>query len=189
MAGRGPAPKGSRARDRDTPKFETLEDTGVLYGTDLPEGVLPADESWHPQTVRWWNAIRKFPLLKDEPDIGWQFLIDTALMHHTMWTKGKWEFAAEIRLRVAKYGATPEDRMRLKITVEKPDADTEPELEAPPRTGRGSTIDAWRTYAAAVGATVAKKATKADIIAAVDALAQNGATVTSLDARRERLTS
>ena len=120
MAGHGPAPKGERARDRDTPDFAELPDTGELYGKPLPEGVLPDGESWHPQTVEWWTAMRGFPLLADEPEVGWQFLIDTALMHHVMWTKGRWEVAAELRLRAAKYGATPEDRMRLKIKVIRP---------------------------------------------------------------------
>lgn len=119
MAGRGPAGKEVRSRDRDTPVFDQLSDSGELYGPDLPD-VFPEGESWHPQTVAWWDAIRRFPLLKDEPDIGWQFLIDTALMHHTMWTKGRWEFSSEVRLRIAKYGATPEDRMRLKIKIQPP---------------------------------------------------------------------
>jgi hypothetical protein len=37
-------------------------------------------------------------------------------MHHAMWSKGQWTLAAEVRLRVAKFGATPEDRARLRIT-------------------------------------------------------------------------
>ena len=118
MAGRGPAPKGDRSRGRGTPN--ELAVTGKLFGRPLPKGVLPDGESWHPMTMRWWMALRRFPLLEHEPEIGWQFLLDTALMHHTMWTKGRWEFAAEIRLRVAKYGATPEDRMRLKIAIAAP---------------------------------------------------------------------
>ena len=120
MAGRGPAPKGQRARDRDTPEFESLEATGERYGKPLPEGALPDGESWHPQTVALWESLRQSPLLANEPELGWQFLIDTALMHHTMWTKGRWEFASEVRLRVAKFGATPEDRMRLKIKIDGP---------------------------------------------------------------------
>ena len=47
----------------------------------------------------------------------WDFLIDTALMHHTMWSKGKWEFASEVRLRGAKLGATKDDRKRLGVDV------------------------------------------------------------------------
>jgi len=45
----------------------------------------------------------------------WSFLLDTALMHHAMWSKGQWTLAAEVRLRVAKFGATPEDRARLRM--------------------------------------------------------------------------
>lgn len=124
MPGRGAAPSGRRVRARDEAalqaSFDTLEDTGDLAGSPLPEGVLPDGEAWHPQTLALWDALRRFPTLADEPDLGWQFLIDTALMHHTMWTKGRWEFASEVRLRVAKYGATPEDRLRLKVKVEKP---------------------------------------------------------------------
>mgnify|MGYP007024625023 FL=1 len=36
-------------------------------------------------------------------------------MHTAMWAKGQWTLAAEVRLRVAKYGATPEDRARLRM--------------------------------------------------------------------------
>lgn len=114
MAGRGPAPKGTRSRDRDTPDFEELEAPAPdkLFGPELPEGI-----EWHVQTRALWDALRRSPLLEHEPDLGWQFLIDTALMHHEMWTRGKWEFASEVRLRVAKFGATPEDRMRLKVKI------------------------------------------------------------------------
>lgn len=48
-------------------------------------------------------------------ETDWSFLLDTALMHHAMWSKGQWTLAAEVRLRVAKYGATPEDRARLRM--------------------------------------------------------------------------
>ena len=124
MAGRGPAGKAQHTRPRNDPNFTNLVADGTLHGSPLPNNVLPIEdgvrEKWHPQTLRWWKSIRSFPMLADEPDLGWQFLIDTALMHHTMWKKGKWEFAAELRLRMAKYGATPEDRMRLKISVSNP---------------------------------------------------------------------
>lgn len=119
MAGRGPAPKGTRARKRDTPEPEVMVSGDELYGEPLP-AALPDGEAWHPQTLALWDSLRRSPLLANEPELGWQFLIDTALMHHTMWTKGKWEFASEVRLRVAKFGATPEDRMRLKVKIETP---------------------------------------------------------------------
>jgi hypothetical protein len=124
MAGRGPAPQSQRIRPNDTARREAemtvLEETGELYGDPLPKGVLPDGADWHPQTEALWSSLRGMPLLKDEPPLGWQYLLDTALMHHTMWSKGRWEFASEVRLRLAAFGATPADRMRLKIKVKTP---------------------------------------------------------------------
>lgn len=125
MAGRGQAPKATRARARDTKAREAetvvVVDEGRLHGAPLPDGVLPDGQQWHPQTLALWDALRSNPLLADEPDLGWQFLVDTALMHHAMWSRGRWEFASEVRLRVAKYGATPEDRLRLKVKITTPE--------------------------------------------------------------------
>jgi hypothetical protein len=78
------------------------------------------NESWHQRTVAWWDTWRRSAQARTFVGTDWDFLIDTALMHHTMWSKGRWEFAAELRLRAAKFGATPEDRARLKIEVMEP---------------------------------------------------------------------
>ncbi|MCQ6554804.1 hypothetical protein NPS70_16585 [Streptomyces sp. C10-9-1] len=71
-------------------------------------------------TQLWWNSWRTSAQAQTFTDTDWLFLIDTALMHHTMWAKGRWEFASEVRLRAAKFGATPEDRARLKLKVDDP---------------------------------------------------------------------
>lgn len=118
MAGHGPAPKGRRARARDEAKLRSVAADGQLRGPDLPE--LPEDEQWHERTLDWWEVWRSSPQSQEFIDTDWSFLVDTALMHHTMWSKGRWEFAAELRLRAAKFGATPEDRLRLKLSVETP---------------------------------------------------------------------
>lgn len=120
MAGKGPAPTGNAIRRNKGPEKTLLVSDGKLRGMDLPE--LPGDEQWHPMTVKWWEAWRRSPQamrMLSEPD--WYFLLDTALMHHTMWSKGRWEFAGEVRLRVQKFGATPEDRLRLRQEIEVPD--------------------------------------------------------------------
>lgn len=93
---------------------------GRTRGPALPAGVLPDGEDWHPQTKTWWANWRKAPQAAAFHPTDWDFLLDTALMHHTMWTKGRWEFASELRLRVAKFGATLEDRARLRLEVETP---------------------------------------------------------------------
>jgi len=122
MAGRGPAPKDptKRRRRNHTEPETVIVNDGELRGPDLPEGVLPGDEEWHPMTVNWWRTWRVSPMAVNFLDTDWAFLLDAALMHHTAWTKGKWEYLSEVRMRSSKFGATPEDRARLKLKVDDP---------------------------------------------------------------------
>lgn len=123
MGGRGQAPKDPEKRVRrnaDQVPTSELTDDDELRGPELPDDVL-GDESWHPQTLRWWNTWRTCPQAQTFLQTDWDFLLDTALMHHAMWSKGRWEFASELRLRAAKFGATPEDRQRLRMKVTDPD--------------------------------------------------------------------
>jgi hypothetical protein len=112
MAGHGPAPKpaGRRVRRNADPV-----PSQALKLVRVPAPELPEDVEWHPQTVAWWSMWSGSELAKDFTATDWSFLLDTALMHHAMWSKGQWTLAAEVRLRVAKFGATPEDRARLRI--------------------------------------------------------------------------
>ena len=116
--GQGPAPKPEdrRARRTQTAKQAALPIRTIEHTPAEPPALpdLP-DIEWHPQTLRWWSNWINTPLSADFGDTDWDFLLDTALMHNAMWTKGRWELAAEVRLRVAKFGATPEDRARLRI--------------------------------------------------------------------------
>ncbi|WP_030962701.1 hypothetical protein [Streptomyces sp. NRRL S-378] len=128
MAGRGPAPKDpAKRRRRNATEPETvIVPDDEMRGPELPEGVLGVDEEtgeflpWHPMTQLWWDSWRTSAQAQTFVMTDWLFLIDTALMHHTMWAKGRWEFASEVRLRAAKFGATPEDRARLKLKVDDP---------------------------------------------------------------------
>jgi hypothetical protein len=109
-----------RRRNIDQTPRTTVTRDGRTRGPALPAGVLPDGEDWHAQTKTWWSNWRKAPQAAAFHPTDWDFLLDTALMHHTMWTKGRWEFASELRLRVAKFGATLEDRARLRLEVEAP---------------------------------------------------------------------
>lgn len=124
MAGRGMAGSGQRQRSRDESavkaQYIDVVPDGELRGFDLPEGVLPDNEPWHVMTVQWWNTWRESPQAQQMLATDWQELLATALLHHIMWSKGRWEFASEVRLRAAKFGATPEDRQRLKMNVKLP---------------------------------------------------------------------
>ena len=138
MAGNGPPPKETRARDRDNGVRDIIKSDGRIGGFPLPEDVLPflpdneqdpeyydkQREEWHPQTVRWWNNWRESPQAsKMLTAVDWDYLLDTALLHHQMWMSGgkNSERAAEIRMRVATFGATYADRLRLRLEVEAPE--------------------------------------------------------------------
>lgn len=129
MAGRGPAPKpeGERVRRNLDRAPQTIADAdGELRGPDLPDG------PWPPATRRWWETWRRSAQAQAFCDTDWEFLLETALLHAMFW-KGKLEVAGELRLRVAKFGATPEDRMRLRLNIGTPKA---PDPERKP-TGAG----------------------------------------------------
>ena len=119
MAGRGPAPKGKRARDRDTPEFETVRAPASSFHP-LPNDLLKEGDEWHPATLRWWETWAVSPLAKDLPAVDWCELEACAVLHHEFMKKRTFTLASELRLRVAKFGATPEDRMRLKVKIETP---------------------------------------------------------------------
>lgn len=111
MAGMGPAPKANGRRARRNK--DTIETTVVRFEpAEQPE--LPGDVPWPEATVRWWKMWADSPLSENFGVTDWDFLQDTALLHAQYWT-GDTSKAAEIRLRVAKFGATPEDRARLRI--------------------------------------------------------------------------
>lgn len=118
MAGRGPAPKKGHQRERDTARrtatqFEMVEDDEVR-GPDLPGGI-----DWPVVTLTWWNTWRNSSQAASFTETDWDFLVDTALLHARFW-KGDEKVAGELRLRVAKFGATPEDRARLRMQVGEP---------------------------------------------------------------------
>lgn len=70
--------------------------------------------TWPTMTRRWWKMWGESPLSAEYTETDWSFLLDTAYLHARYW-KGDVRVAAELRLRVAKFGATPEDRARLRI--------------------------------------------------------------------------
>ncbi|UAJ81586.1 hypothetical protein IT072_13760 [Leifsonia sp. ZF2019] len=69
---------------------------------------------WPERTRQWWSMWASSPLSTEFTETDWSELMDTALIHAKFWT-GNTSVANELRLRVAKFGATPEDRARLKI--------------------------------------------------------------------------
>jgi hypothetical protein len=118
MAGRGPAPKDPdkrRRRNADPVPASTLLEDDEVRGPELPGGI-----EWPVVTLAWWTTWRNSPQAATFTDTDWDFLVDTALLHARFW-KGDEKVAGELRLRVAKFGATPEDRARLRMQVGEPD--------------------------------------------------------------------
>ncbi len=115
MPGRGPAPKAVRSRPNDTARRQVemtkVVQDGALRGPDLPEN------DWHPRTFAWWDTWRRSPQAQQFTATDWDFLLDTALLHSRLWN-GEASAAAELRIRAAKFGATPEDRLRLKVQID-----------------------------------------------------------------------
>ena len=120
MPGRGPAPKDPSRRARrnaDQIPGRVITLAASQGPHELPVDLLPEGEEWHPATLRWWGRWVGSPLASDLPEVDWSELEATAVLHHEFMRKRTFTLASELRLRMAKYGATPEDRARLRITV------------------------------------------------------------------------
>lgn len=117
MAGRGRAPKDpdTLRRRNATEPLTVVEADGEPHGPALPDETF----DWPDATALWWETWRRSPQAKMFTDTDWSFLLDTAVLHAAFWD-GDRTVAAELRLRAAKFGATPEDRARLKLSVGEP---------------------------------------------------------------------
>jgi len=111
VAGKGFAPRGDKG-------FR------VITAAPVAQPVLPTIEveqdgaltefRWPARTREWWRMWAESPLAVDFTSTDWSELLDTAYLHARFWM-GNMSMASELRLRVAKFGATPEDRARLRI--------------------------------------------------------------------------
>lgn len=124
MGGRGPAPKppGVAARGSRGHRLRVLTIEPVRQPR-LPQLRLANADgklvrvAWPAQTRAWWKRWGDSPLSDEFGDTDWGFLLDTAVLHAMFW-RGDARVAGELRLREAKFGATPDDRLRLRIQFE-----------------------------------------------------------------------
>ena len=132
MAGRGPAPKdpAKRARSNSDPLGMRVYSTERVEQPELPDFDVQIEVDgdlvskafvWPEATRRWWATWGAEPMAADFTATDWDFLLDTALLHAKVWGDGELKLLAELRLRVAKLGATSEDRARLRITYAQAD--------------------------------------------------------------------
>lgn len=111
MPGRGPRPKdpSKRARTNADPI-----PTAVLRTERAKPPTLPSRYKGNYEVRRFWRVWSKSPQAELFSSTDWQFLLETLPLVEAYWA-GDLKQAAEIRLRVAKFGATPEDRARLRM--------------------------------------------------------------------------
>ncbi len=125
MPGRGPAPKPADKRARRNADVVALRvvDAVAAEKPDLPEFDVEMTVEgeqvmvpfvWPTATRGWWAMLDAHPLYSEFTDLDWSYLLDTALLHAQYW-RGHTRHAPELRLREAKYGFTPEDRLRLRL--------------------------------------------------------------------------
>jgi len=127
MAGRGAPPKAQHQRARDTARridARAIQVPDRPYDGQVPE--LPARD-WTQATLEWWAAWTRSPQAHLFTATDWQFLIETAFIADAFYT-GNMIVASELRLRMAKFGATPEDRARLRLQFVPPDESEAPKL-------------------------------------------------------------
>ena len=133
MAGMGPPPKdpAKRVRMNKDSVGSTILRFEESAQPDLPDfavqvevnGELTSQEfSWPAITREWWAMWRDSPQAEHFGSTDWAFLLDTALLHAAVWGRGETKHAAELRLRVSKFGSTPEDRARLRMQFADADA-------------------------------------------------------------------
>lgn len=126
-----PSPKEMGTKARRNPEKTPFRVVGLPTSPqpELPEffRLTDADEDgvlvrkrvkFPPETRRWWEIWGRSPLIDGFTEHDWDYLHETAIIHaqfHLDIDRMKAE--AALRQRLAKFGATPEDRARLRIVT------------------------------------------------------------------------
>lgn len=135
-SGRIPGPTRKPDDQRARRNKDVIPLTVVHQSERSEQPLLPADIDWHPLTIAWWHTWRESPLSDNFTTTDWVYMLETAFIQNAFW-EGNLGVAAELRLRAAKFGATPEDRARLRIQVVTAD-EAEAEAEARRKSTDGS---------------------------------------------------
>lgn len=124
MGLRGPLPKDPRRRagraaaKADNPNVELVFEAGEA--PELPKTTIDEDGHlvalhWSPLTVKWWESWRDSPQSKIFSKSDWQSLLTTAFIAQKFYTTMDVKYASELRMRETAFGATPLDRLKLRM--------------------------------------------------------------------------
>lgn len=111
-------PKEDPARRNKHTVFNLTRRTdGELIGPDLPK-----DKAWHRETREWWDMWRRSPIAPLLEESDWMALKRTAILHSDFWfgtlpPTQQVSYSAEIRRVESMYGATVEDRLKLRMRI------------------------------------------------------------------------
>lgn len=116
MAGPGKIPKPAERRaGHSAAPGTTVLPFEAAGRQEMPNDLLEDNEAWHPATIRWWNRMADSSLSESWSAVDWSEFEACAVLHHEFMKKRTFTLASEIRIRMAKFGATPEDRARLRM--------------------------------------------------------------------------
>jgi hypothetical protein len=115
-----PKPRNARARrNADTAQRIELEfepgEAPDLPTTGIDEDGNLTECKWSPLTVAWWQAWKDSPQASVFSASDWNSLLSTAFVADMFFRTRKATYAAELRMREAAFGATPIDRLRLRM--------------------------------------------------------------------------
>ncbi|MGV9693339.1 phage terminase small subunit [Streptomyces sp. NPDC003444] len=109
---RGPKPKPNAVRRNVHEHAQALK-PGARPGRDLPRGLGIATAGGR----RFWGTWASAPQTEHWAETDWAELEITTKLVDALF-QGELKLAGEIRQRVAKWGATTEDRARLRMSIE-----------------------------------------------------------------------
>ncbi len=138
MAGRGPAPKPTDRRARRNKDGAQT----VLRAETVEPPELPRRYAGDPDVARWWQTWVESPQAEIFSSTDWQYLLDTLPLVCAYYNDADGlKYAGEIRLRVAQFGATPQDRARLRMSfAAADDADRKRQPNIPASQSRYSSL-------------------------------------------------
>lgn len=128
----------------ELPEFMPVHDP--LWGKyskldELLDPTAPEWLEWPEQTRYWWECWTNDPLTADYRHSDWLDLLDCATIHGRLWS-GEREAAAELRLRMAKHGATREDRAKMRIVFATADiTEAKADRTLPPSAREGTSYE------------------------------------------------
>ena len=93
----------------------------------VPAPKLPRRRDLRRETCRWWDTFANSPQAVSFTATDWEVLLMIVPVVDEYWRNPEPKTLGELRLQLAKFGATPEDRLRLRWTIKPP----EPKGEAP----------------------------------------------------------